>query len=118
MGDISEAATTVGLYNLAVKIDYETLLNDAPLPAMLHWKNNHFVLAYKITKDSVWIADPAVGLVTYQKDLFLPYWVASNPDKVKKVEGYALLFETTTSFYNEKNKQAVIKLANTKKSDN
>jgi len=57
-------------------------------------------------------------LVTYQKDLFLPYWVASNPDKVKKVEGYALLFETTTSFYNEKNKQAVIKLANTKKSDN
>jgi len=40
---ISEAAETVGFRTQAVKLDVQTLMKDAKLPAILHWKQNHFV---------------------------------------------------------------------------
>ncbi|MFK7750895.1 MAG: cysteine peptidase family C39 domain-containing protein, partial [Kordia sp.] len=100
MGDIADTAELIGLKTLAVLIDYEMLLNDAPYPAMLHWKSRHFVIAYKVSKDSIWIADPANGLLTYAKEEFIPAWTDSNPDK-EKGEGYVLVFETTEAFYDE-----------------
>ncbi len=35
------------------------------LPAILHWKGNHFVVLFKTAKDQVRIADPQWGFASY-----------------------------------------------------
>jgi ATP-binding cassette, subfamily B, bacterial len=47
---ISEAAEKIGLRTISVKIPIEKLIQDAPLPCILHWNQNHFVVLYKIEK--------------------------------------------------------------------
>jgi len=103
LGDVSEAAKIIGLHTLAVKVDYETLLNEVPYPAILHWNKNHFLVIYKMDKDSIWLADPAKGYVTYTKEEFLPHWIHKDADDELE-EGYALLLETTDSFFDPRTK--------------
>ncbi|MBI1836002.1 MAG: hypothetical protein HYR91_01925 [Flavobacteriia bacterium] len=43
---IANAAEQIGFKTLGVKIDLETLMNEAPLPCILFWNNNHFVVLY------------------------------------------------------------------------
>jgi ATP-binding cassette subfamily B protein len=45
--NISDAAEQLGFRTLGVKLNIETLL-EAPLPCIVHWKQNHFVVVYKI----------------------------------------------------------------------
>mgnify|MGYP003435729868 FL=1 len=47
---ISDAAETIGLRSIGVKITLEQLIDDVPLPCILHWNQNHFVVCYKIKK--------------------------------------------------------------------
>ncbi|MEM6684665.1 MAG: cysteine peptidase family C39 domain-containing protein [Bacteroidota bacterium] len=103
MGDIADAASMIGLHNIAVKIDYQTLLDEVPYPAMLHWDGHHFLVVYKMDKDSVWLADPAKGYVTYSKEEFTPHWIVKDTLSTLK-EGYALLVEPTDTFFNPQTK--------------
>lgn len=41
---IAEAAESVGFRTLAVKVPFEKLIKDAPLPCIIHWQQNHFVV--------------------------------------------------------------------------
>ena len=41
---ISEAAEGVGFRTLAVKVPFQKLIKDAPLPCIIHWQQNHFVV--------------------------------------------------------------------------
>jgi ATP-binding cassette subfamily B protein len=97
---ISEAAESIGMHTIGVKITYEQLKNDAILPCIVHWQQNHFVVVYKIKKDRVYIADPATGLVKLNKDEFLKGWIGT----VKEGEGMGicLLMETTPDFYRQR----------------
>ncbi|MGH1385323.1 cysteine peptidase family C39 domain-containing protein [Kordia sp.] len=116
LGDIADAAETIGFKTLAVEIDYDTFFEEVPYPAMVHWRNRHFAVVYNMSKDSVWVADPAIGLLTYSKKQFLAGWAMSDVNKAKpKENGYALLFETTTKFYNATTKPSAIAIANKKK---
>lgn len=103
LGDVANAAEIIGLHTLAVSIDYQTLLDEVPYPAILHWDNHHFVVIYKMTKDKIWIADPAKGYVAYTKEEFLPHWIHAHEDEELK-EGYALLLETTDTFFDPRTK--------------
>ena len=47
---ISEAAESIGFRTTGVKITLEQLKKDVPLPCILHWNQNHFVVLYKIKK--------------------------------------------------------------------
>jgi ATP-binding cassette subfamily B protein len=97
---ISEAAESIGMHTIGVKITYEQLKNDAILPCIVHWQQNHFVVVYKIKKDRVYIADPATGLVKLNRDEFLKGWIGT----VKEGEGMGicLLLETTPDFYKQR----------------
>ncbi len=97
---ISEAAEFIGMHTIGVKITYEQLMNDAVLPCIVHWQQNHFVVVYKIKKDRVYIADPATGLVKLNRDEFLKGWIGT----VKEGEGMGicLLMETTPDFYRQR----------------
>ena len=92
---LSDAAETIGLRTLGANITFDKLGRDAPLPAIVHWKQNHFVVVYKITKRSVTIADPGVGVVRLSHDDFRRYWLKAR----KGDTGAVLLLEPTPDFY-------------------
>lgn len=93
---ISQAAEKIGFRTLAVKVPYTKLAEDAPLPCIAHWNQNHFVVIYKIKNNVIYISDPAHGLLKYNKEEFLKHWVSDAAD-----EGVLLLFEPTPEFYAE-----------------
>jgi len=45
---LSEAADSVGFRTLGVKIPYDLLEEKVTLPCIVHWRQNHFVVVYKI----------------------------------------------------------------------
>ncbi len=94
---ISEATEKLGFRSLGVKINLKKLL-EAPLPCILHWNKNHYVVLYKIKKDTFYISDPAHGLLKYTQEEFLKHWVGNNATEDTE-EGIALLLETTPKFY-------------------
>lgn len=102
---ISDAAESIGFRTSAVKISYEELYKDALLPAILHWKQNHFVVAIpqKTKGKKFTVADPAKGIITYTKEEFLQHWISDKTDG--KEEGIALLLEPTPAFYNYEEEQ-------------
>lgn len=110
LGSIFEASETIGLHSLAVSTDAETLYKEVPYPALLHWDGNHFVVIYDVSKDSVWLADPAIGYVTLTKEEFLPHWIPEGSR-----EGFALLFETTEAFFDPNVKEKILKESRQKK---
>lgn len=65
--NIAEAAENIGFRSLGVKIDFEKLKEDAPLPCIVFWQQQHFVVIYKITKKAVFVADPRHGLILTSK---------------------------------------------------
>lgn len=93
---ISNAAEEINFRTIAVKINFDKLQKEAILPAIVHWKQEHFVVVYKVTKSKVFVADPGHGLLTYSKEEFNKYWISSN-----EKEGIVLLLEPTPEFYTE-----------------
>lgn len=94
---LSEAAEEIGFRTLGVKISLEKL-SEAPLPCILHWNKNHYVVLYKIKKGKYYISDPAHGLLEYSKEEFLKFWIGNNATSETE-EGIALLLEPTPKFY-------------------
>ncbi len=106
---ISDAAESIGFRTTGVKINFEQLVNDMPLPCILHWNQNHFVVCYNIKKKkrsfftdkneeyAIGISDPASGLATYTKKEFLKCWLSSKSKG--KDDGVALILQPTPDFY-------------------
>ena len=94
---ISEAAESIGFKTIGVHIGFEQLKEDLPLPCIVHWKQRHFVVVYKIRKDFVYVADPAHGLVKFRTKEFLNGWISKKGDDGD--EGIALLLEPQPEFY-------------------
>jgi ATP-binding cassette, subfamily B, bacterial len=102
---IAQAAEDIGFHTFAAKISFERLKTDAPLPCIVHWQQNHFVVVYKISqnrfnkKTTLYIADPAKGLIQYTGEEFCQGWLATKTNS--NDEGSVLILETTPSFFNE-----------------
>ncbi len=94
---LSDAVESMGFKSLGVKLSYEKLL-EAPLPCILHWNKDHYVVLYKIKNGVLYISDPGHGLATFTKEEFLKRWVGNNADDTTQ-EGIALLVEPTPLFY-------------------
>jgi len=99
---ISDAAEAIGFRSMGVRITFEQLLNEAPMPCVAHWNENHFVVVYKLTKKRngktiVHVSDPARGLINFTKEEFLSGWAKTKEEGDDK--GLCLLLETTPDFY-------------------
>ena len=68
---IAEAAASVGFRTLAVKVSFDKLIIDAPLPCVIHWQQNHFVVLVEAKKGFVLLADPAKGLRKMSELIFV-----------------------------------------------
>ncbi len=98
---ISDAAEKIGFKTIGSKITFQQLDEEALLPCILHWQQNHFVVLppqnynrHK-TKSKITIVDPSSGIRKIDKDVFLNEW--QQGDGV----GVALLLEPTPAFYQE-----------------
>ena len=47
---ISDAAESIGMRTQGVRISLQQLVEDVPLPCILHWNQNHFVVLYNVKK--------------------------------------------------------------------
>lgn len=104
---ISDAAESIGFRTIGVTLTYEQLTEEIPLPCIVHWKQNHFIVVYKSKKkkplfgkpkEYIWVADPAHDLIKYSRDEFEKYWLSITENNENK--GIALLLEPSPDFYN------------------
>ena len=107
---ISKAAEIIGLKTVGGRLSFDTLAIEVPLPCIVHWNQNHFVVVYKIKKRrgnryEVYVADPGKGLITYTKEEFCEHWVSTKTNGEEK--GIALLLEPTEQFYAQNDTKAV-----------
>ena len=107
---ISKAAETIGFKTIGGRLSFNTLAHEIPLPCIVHWNQNHFVVVYKIKKHNkgkytVYVADPGKGLVTYTKEEFCEHWVSTKTNGEEK--GIVLLLEPTEQFYAQNDTKAV-----------
>lgn len=98
---ISDAAEFVGFRTLGVLVTFEQLAEEALLPCILHWNQNHFVVCYRITKGkkgkyNIYISDPASQRLCYTKDEFLRCWASNWQGRESR--GTALLLEPGIDF--------------------
>ena len=108
---ISKAAETIGFKTVGGRLSFDTLVFEVPLPCIVHWNQNHFVVVCKIKKHNkgkytVYVADPGKGLVTYTQEEFCEHWVSTKTNGEEK--GIALLLEPTEQFYAQKSEETIL----------
>lgn len=96
---IAKAAEDIGMQTMGVSLTWERLKEEAPLPVIIHWQQNHFVVVHKIRGDKVYVADPGFGLTTYSKEDFLKSWISTRQDGEAK--GSVLMLQPTPDFLNQ-----------------
>lgn len=96
---ICEAATQLGLQNTCGRISVEQL-EKAPLPCVLHWNQNHYVVLYKVKKALFYIADPGKGLIKYSQEEFENHWLSTCSQGIQK--GIVMFLQPTNTFYRRK----------------
>ncbi len=105
---ISDAAEKIGFKTLKARLSYRQVSEEAPLPCILHWNQEHFVVLYGVQKsrwrrwlandstgstDRLVIADPGHALVTVDRETFMNCWAGGAAEK-----GIGLLLEPTHEF--------------------
>lgn len=102
---ISRAAEKIGMRTVGGRLTYEDLKEKAPLPCIIHWNQNHFVVVYKIQGKKVFVADPGKGLITYTREAFCDHWISTSTKGEDK--GVALLMEPTRLFYENEGEASI-----------
>ena len=83
---ICHAATELGLAARPLKVSKRNL-PEVPMPAIVHWEGNHWLVLFDVSEDSVRVADPALGIRKLSRQEFERRW-----------SGYAALFDYTEGF--------------------
>ncbi|TYR31248.1 peptidase domain-containing ABC transporter [Sphingobacterium phlebotomi] len=92
--NIIHGAERIGLKARAVKVSLKQLVENVPLPCIAYWRQNHFVVIYKISAKKIYLSDPAKGLISYEHKVFAKNWY--QPDTKK---GVLIGLEPETNFH-------------------
>ncbi len=74
--NLLEIKRALQAYNLAGS-GYKTTIQEIttlPLPMIVHWEGNHFVVVEEIRDGDITVIDPAMGRVRYSKAKFAEHW--------------------------------------------
>lgn len=94
--DLIAAGEQLGFNSLSAELPFDVLAAKAPLPCILHWDRQHFVVLYRVASNKLYIADPALGRsVRYTIPEFLEAWQVVGKPGI----GRALFLEPQPSFY-------------------
>jgi HlyB family type I secretion system ABC transporter len=91
------AGTELGLATHSIKTTPKNL-DKMPLPAIVYWHGNHWVVLFHLNEKTAWVADPALGHRQIQREEFEERWT-----------GYAALFDYTKEFEKTPEDKADIK---------
>lgn len=72
-------------------------MNSIPFPAVIFWKDSHFIVVYHADKKYVWVSDPAKGRIKYTHDEFRKGWYLKDEN-----HGVLLAVEPTVGFNDSK----------------
>jgi len=98
---LSEAADSLGFRTIGVRIPFDLLNENVPLPCIVHWRQKHFIVVYKIKNNKIWVADPAVGLLKLTREEFISNWASTVVDG--KQAGLVLIIEPTPALFKNEN---------------
>lgn len=101
---IADAAASVGLEGKGGKTTVDAL-SRLPLPCILHWNQNHFVVLYGISRGGrkFHIADPAKGRYTCDRREFEEHWLpkkeaVDTSEEATAKSGIGMWFTATERF--------------------
>ncbi|MBS1191314.1 MAG: cyclic nucleotide-binding protein [Rhodocyclaceae bacterium] len=60
LDSLARAGESLGFTTRGVQCTFDSLLGFEP-PFIVHWEGYHYVVVYGVSKDKVWVADPAIG---------------------------------------------------------
>lgn len=92
--ELVDCSRKLGFRSEAVKLSADEVWR-VPLPAVLFWKQHHYVVLYEADKSRgmMRIVDPSQGKVKLKKDIFYKHWMTSGN------RGLAVVLEPTDEFY-------------------
>lgn len=89
---IRDALQQIGLRSATFEMTFEQLREHCPLPAILHWEQNHFVVLYDVRRSRVtgkwkyYVANPAYGKHTFDEEGMARYWLNGTKGVVIAIE--------------------------------
>lgn len=89
---IRDALQQIGLRSATFEMTFEQLREHCPLPAILHWEQNHFVVLYDVRRSRVtgkwkyYVANPAYGKHTFDEEGMAHYWLNGTKGVVIAIE--------------------------------
>ena len=95
--DLSTGAESIGLRTLAIKCTIDDVVNSVPFPAIIFWKDSHFVVVYHANKKYIWVSDPAKGRIKYSHEELKKGWYQKGAK-----QGVLLAIEPTAEFKDSK----------------
>lgn len=100
MSDIVGCLRTLQFEVAAVKVTAKEVMR-MPLPAILFWNQNHFVVLYRIDskRRRFHVADPAYGKVSFSESDFLKHWQGTCST------GLAAVMDPAEGFVKEKSRK-------------
>ena len=110
---IRRALKEIGMKSATFEMTIQQLRESCPLPAILHWEQNHFVVLYDVKRNRwrkswiYYVANPAFGKTKLSEEDFSRSWL--NGDK-----GVVIAIEPTANFYEKpsiKDKHSFISFA-------
>ena len=79
--DILDGARKIGFESTALKLTLEQL-EEIPLPAILFWKQDHFIVLRKIKRKKervdYYLADPGYGQIILDSEIVCKEWMGNN----------------------------------------
>lgn len=90
--DVIQGCKKIGLHAITIQAN-QNELQRMPLPAIIYWRQEHYVVLYRIKDGVYYIADPMHGRIKIKEDLFVQSWRGDEK------YGVAVVMEPTDEFY-------------------
>ena len=79
---INDAATQMGFDPVCCRASLSEIEN-APFPCILHWRQNHYVVLYKVRHGKkFYIADPGKGKICLNREEFSDMWLSTHSQNI------------------------------------
>ena len=93
LANLATGAENIGLHTLAIRCTVDDLINKVPFPAIIFWKESHFIVVYHASRKYIYVADPAKGHIKYSREEFQDGWYFRDEQN-----GVLLALEATAAF--------------------
>lgn len=108
--EMTKVASKLGYHNLFVELGFEDIKENVILPAIFFWNQNHFIVVYKITKNKVYVSDPAFGKAVYTKEHFIQNWKGNSEKGVIHILSPLKEFYVNNEIEKEKIKNGILNI--------